>query len=126
MISGINTHRIGAADPFKQFDVEFSRPSLRASQVSPILEGAVPLDGMENLEPSEGPTFGEVLKNALQSVESEKAKAESIALDFATGKPVDIHTMMIQVAKADVMMQVTSAVVSKSATSLNQLLQTQV
>jgi hypothetical protein len=34
--------------------------------------------------------------------------------------------MMIQVAKADVMMQVTSAVVTKSATSLNQLLQTQV
>jgi flagellar hook-basal body complex protein FliE len=67
-----------------------------------------------------------VLKHALQSVEAEKAKAESIALDFATGKPIDIHTMMIQVAKADVMMQVTSGVVSKSATSLNQLLQTQV
>lgn len=124
MITGIT--RAGSPDPFQQFEIEFSRPTERASRTTPFLDGAMPLDRTENLTSTEGPTFGEVLKNALQSVEAEKAKAESIALDFATGKSVDIHTMMIQVAKADVMMQVTSAVVSKSATSLNQLLQTQV
>jgi flagellar hook-basal body complex protein FliE len=123
MITGISA---GSRDPFKKFEIEFSRPTERAGRSAPILEGSMPLDRAEGLISTEGPTFGEVLKHALQSVEAEKAKAESIALDFATGKPIDIHTMMIQVAKADVMMQVTSGVVSKSATSLNQLLQTQV
>ena len=44
----------------------------------------------------------------------------------ATGKPVDVHTLMIQVAKADTAMQITSAVASKVATGLNSLLQTQI
>jgi len=122
MVQGIGQFR---PDPFKGFDVEFSTP-LEGVKRSQKITGLVPLDGMSTLEDQQGPSFGQVLQDALKSVEAEKAKAESLSLDFATGKPVDIHQMMIQVAKSDVMMQVTSAVVSKSATSLNQLLQTQV
>jgi flagellar hook-basal body complex protein FliE len=113
-------------NPFKQFDVEFGRP-IEGLSAKAKLDGLVPLDGMAGgSDPVEGPTFGAVLQDALKSVEAEKAKAEGLTLDFATGKSVDIHQMMIQVAKADVEMQVTSAVVSKSATALSQLLQIQV
>jgi flagellar hook-basal body complex protein FliE len=124
MITGIPTNR-PRVDAFKSFDTEFATPLERAGAPA-FADGVSPTDGLGELTPAEGPSFGQVLRDALESVEREKARAEAITLDFATGKPVDIHTMMIQVAKADVMMQVTSAVVSKSATSLNQLLQTQV
>lgn len=125
MIQGVNNIRAAAGDPFRAFDVEFGAP-LEGLPKSTKIDGLVPLDGLDGASAGEGPSFGQVLHDALKSVEQEKAKAEAIALDFATGKPVDVHTMMIQVAKSDVLMQVTSAVVSKSATSLNQLLQTQI
>ena len=125
MIQGVNPHRTTALDAFKSFDVDFASP-IEGLPKSAKLDGLAPIDGMEGVDPNSGPTFGQVLHDALESVQQEKGKAEALTLDFATGKPVDIHSMMIQVAKADVMMQVTSAVVSKSATSLNQLLQTQI
>ncbi|MEB3330132.1 MAG: flagellar hook-basal body complex protein FliE [Candidatus Sericytochromatia bacterium] len=124
MITGLSTNR-PRVDAFAAFDTEFATPLGRAGGLA-FSEGVAPTDGLRDLTAAEGPSFGQVLRDALEGVEREKARAEAITLDFATGKPVDIHTMMIQVAKADVMMQVTSAVVSKSATSLNQLLQTQV
>jgi len=109
------SHLKGAssADPFSQFDVEF-KSMLKGPQAMPGIEGATE------------PNFGEVLMGAIEEVQKTKDHAEQISLDFAAGKPVDIHTMMIAVAKADVMMQLTSAVVSKTATSVNQLLQTQI
>ena len=127
MIQGVNNNllRPVANDPFRAFDVEFGAPMEGLSK-STKMDGLVPLDGLDGAAEGQGPTFGQVLHDALESVQQEKAKAEALTLDFAAGKPVDIHTMMIQVAKSDVMMQVTSAVVSKSATSLNQLLQTQI
>lgn len=123
MIQSISTIK---PDAFKAFDVDFGKP-IEGLSAKSKLDGLVPLDGMAGgLDPLEGPSFGQVLHDALKSVEAEKAQAEALTLDFATGKPVDIHQMMIQVAKADVEMQVTSAVVSKSATALSQLLQIQV
>lgn len=122
MIQAISS---GTPDPFQRFDLEFAKPIEGVTAKSKI-DGLAPLDGFMGTDPTEGPTFGQVLHDALESVQAEKAKAEALTLDFATGKPVDIHQMMIQVAKADVEMQVTSAVVSKSATALSQLLQIQV
>ncbi len=102
----------GAADPFEQFNVEFGS----------ALSGPQALSGAS----VQGPSFLDVLNNAIHEVQKSKNDAEQITFDFATGKPIDIHTMMIAVAKADVAMQLTSAVVSKTATSVNQLLQTQI
>jgi flagellar hook-basal body complex protein FliE len=100
-------------DPFQQFSVEFNN-ALPATQ------------GIEAPDATQGASFGEVLSNALSEVSNQEAKAEQTAFDFATGKPVDVHTMMIEMAKADVMVQVTSSVVSKTAQGINQLLQTQI
>ena len=100
-----------AADPFKAFEVEFDGFQ------------AAPIDGTAAVAES---SFADTLKHALQEVDASKSVAEQLTLDFATGKPVDVHTMMIAVAKSDVMMQLASSVVSKTATGINQLLQTQI
>ena len=101
----------GAIDPFDQFSVEFGT-ALQAPQFQ---------------DPGvTGPSFGEVLVDALNEVSAQQRHAEKTAFDFATGKPVDIHEMMIASAKADVMVQLTSAVVTMTATVINQLLQTQI
>lgn len=100
-----------AADPFQAFSVEFG-DALQAPQFQ---------------DPGvEAPSFGDVLLDALNDVSAQQRHAEKTAFDFATGKPVDVHTMMIEMAKADVLVQVTSTVVSKTAQGVNTLLQTQI
>lgn len=103
------------ADPFNVFDVEFSKFG-QAHKVNPTGQ----------TDAAEGPTFMEVLEGAINDVQKVKSESEQITFDYAMGKPIDVHTMMIATAKADIAMQLTSSVVSKTATSVNQLLQTQI
>lgn len=117
-VNGINSILSGTTpkvDPFNVFDVEFQK------------FGATPkLQATTEAEASEEPSFMQVLQGAINDVQKIKNDSEQISFDYATGKPIDVHTMMIAVAKADIAMQLTSAVVSKTATSVNQLLQTQI
>jgi len=117
-ISGINTsaiHRgMDKVDPFTVFDIQANRFG-----VQPIKLG-------KKADEPEGPSFIQVLEDAVNEVQKVKNHAEQISFDYAIGKPIDVHTMMIAVAKADIQMQLTSAIVSKTATSVNQLLQTQI
>jgi len=101
-------------DPMSAFDREFDTFGKLPKVAAPTETG------------TEGPSFMEVLHGAINEVQHTKNEAEQISFDYATGKPIDVHTMMIAVAKADIAMQLTSAVVSKTATSVNQLLQTQI
>lgn len=113
MIQNISTAAVrpsASADPFKAFEAEFGAP-LR-------------MDGLA--EGESAPNFADLVTQALHEVDATKAEADNLAFDFATGKPVDVHTLMIQVAKADTAMQITSAISSKVATGLNSLLQTQI
>ena len=118
-INGIGVNSIlhgGAAklDPMQGFDREFDT-------FGKLPKVAAPVD--TNVE---GPSFMGVLHGAINEVQHVNNEAEQISFDYATGKPIDVHTMMIATAKADIAMQLTSAVVSKTATSVNQLLQTQI
>jgi flagellar hook-basal body complex protein FliE len=81
MINGISTNR-SRIDTFKTFEAEFASPLERAGTTA-FTEGVTPVEGLEDLSPAEGPSFGQVLRDALDSVEREKAKAEAITLDFA-------------------------------------------
>lgn len=98
-------------DPFAAFDVEFNN-ALKAPDLAP--------------DATQQSSFADVLKGALEDVQKTQNTSEQLAFDYATGKPVDVHQVMIAVAKADVAMNVTSSVVSKVASGLNTLLQTQV
>ncbi|MDB5096721.1 MAG: flagellar hook-basal body complex protein FliE [Cyanobacteria bacterium RYN_339] len=114
---GVNSILHGGApklDPMSGFDREFDT------------FGKLPKIAPTDMSNVEGPSFMEVLHGAINEVQHTKNEAEQISFDYATGKPIDVHTMMIAVAKADIAMQLTSAVVSKTATSVNQLLQTQI
>jgi flagellar hook-basal body complex protein FliE len=114
MITNVNQLRaVAATDPFQQFDVEF-QSAVKAPK------------GLDAVEGAGAPSFGDALAHALEEVSAQEHKAQQTAFDFATGKPVDVHTMMIEMAKADVLVQVTSSVVSKTAQGINQLLQTQI
>ena len=118
-VNGINSVLTGGAprvDPFNIFDVEFQKFGATQKVKSPIAVG----------DDSQGPSFIEVLQGAINDVQKTKNESEQISYDYAMGKPIDVHTMMIAIAKADIAMQLTSAVVSKTATSVNQLLQTQI
>jgi len=119
-VNGLNSILSGGApklDPFNVFDVEFQKfaeaPTRAKAKLTPT-------------DDANAPSFMEVLQGAINDVQETKNKSEQIAYDFAMGKPIDVHTMMIAVAKSDIAMQLTSAVVSKTATSVNQLLQTQI
>ena len=106
---------VGASDPFSAFNVEFNH-------FIPPLDAPQALSGPD----AHGLSFGDILKNAVDEVQSDKNAAEKLTFDYATGKPVDVHQVMIAVAKASVEVQVTSTIVSKAANGINQLLQTQV
>ncbi|MFP5502572.1 MAG: flagellar hook-basal body complex protein FliE [Candidatus Sericytochromatia bacterium] len=112
MINNVSSVRLNpVGDPFEAFSVEFGE----------MLQA--PVQGIEGVERA---NFGEVLNQALQEVNTAQYESSGLTFDFATGKPVDIHTVMIAAAKADVLLQLTSAVVSKTAAGVNQLLNTQV
>jgi flagellar hook-basal body complex protein FliE len=113
---------IGAkGDPFKAFDVRFGQ-SLVQSLEFPQLKKMNPVEmGGEDTK-----DFMNLVSEALGEVSASKNKADAMAFDYATGGKVDVHNLMIQAAQADVLMQLTSSVVSKTAQGLNQLLQTQV
>jgi flagellar hook-basal body complex protein FliE len=116
-INGVNSILSGVApkaDPFGMFDIEFQKA------------GKIPKTQAVDNGNVDGPSFMEVLHGAINDVQHMKNESEQISFDYAMGKPIDVHTMMIAVAKADIAMQLTSAVVSKTATSVNQLLQTQI
>ncbi|HEY9721108.1 MAG TPA: flagellar hook-basal body complex protein FliE [Oscillatoriaceae cyanobacterium] len=98
-------------DPFSAFDVEFNN-ALKAPDLGP--------------DAAQGPSFADVLTGALEDVQKTQNASEKLAFDYATGKPVDVHQVMIAVAKADVAMNVASSVVTKVSSGLNTLLQTQV
>ena len=117
-IDGINTSVIRGGvptmDPFNVFDMQAAKFGQQPVKLKP------------NADAPEGPSFMQVLQDAVNDVQKVKNDSEQISFDYAMGKPIDVHTMMIAVAKADIAMQLTSAVVSKTATSVNQLLQTQI
>lgn len=115
MIENVTSLRAGKiSDPFEQFSVEFGTKLQQAP-------GLAPADTTPD-----GSTFGDMVSKALGEIGKLEEDAAKKTFDFATGKPVDIHQMMIAAAKVDVTMQLASAVISKTAQGVNTLMQTQV
>lgn len=119
MIENISHMRAGAikgisSDAFDQFSVEFGDQLTKTP-------GAAPAQTMPD-----GSSFGDMVNQALGEIGRLEEDAAQKTFDFATGKPVDIHQMMIASAKADVTLQLASAVISKTAQGVNTLMQTQV
>jgi flagellar hook-basal body complex protein FliE len=69
-------------------------PSL--NPVNPELGG-----GLAPAKPS-GPSFGEALEAAVQSVSHVQKASDEATKMYALGREVDLHTVLLQVEKADI------------------------
>ena len=73
--------------------------------------GRLGIPGQE--APGEGPSFGDILKQALQDVNTAQKVAEQEARNLMTGESTDMHAAILAVQKADVSFQMMMAVRSK-------------
>jgi flagellar hook-basal body complex protein FliE len=85
-----------------------------------IVPGPQPLAGVEGpggpaAGTTEGPGFGQVLKDSLEQVNRLQTEADTAITDLATGGPTTLHDTMLALEKADLsfrlMMQVRNKIV---------------
>ena len=62
---------------------------------------------------AEGPNFSDILKQALQEVDTAQHSAEQEVRNLMTGESTDMHTAILAVQKADVSFQMMMAVRGK-------------
>lgn len=92
-----------------------------------ITESTMPLsfEGVEEPQ-AEGGSFTSLLKKVANDIDAPGDKEEALALDYMAGKDVDTHDIMIAGAESDLMLQMSSAVVSKVANAYQTLINMQV
>lgn len=71
-------------------------------------------------------SFGDMLKGALEKVNSLQADAENTAIDFASGKIDNIHQVTIAAEKADLALQFTMQVRTKILDAYNEIMRMQI
>ncbi|MEW5978232.1 MAG: flagellar hook-basal body complex protein FliE [Acidobacteriota bacterium] len=77
--------------------------------------------------PSEtGPTFGQLLENAISQVNELQAEAGHEVQKLMAGEVKDIHTAMIAVQKADISFQMMMQVRNKLVTAYQEIMRMQV
>jgi flagellar hook-basal body complex protein FliE len=85
------------------------------SQISPIAD-AGGTSGVSGSAPSggtQGTSFGDILKQAIQEVNDAQTGADQEARNLMTGGSTDMHSAILAVQKADVSFQMMMAVRSK-------------
>lgn len=77
---------------------------------------------------SESPidSFASILSDAIEAVNQQKTRADQVAVDAALGKDVDPHTVMIEAAKAETMVHLTSSVATKMAQNVQTIMNMQI
>ncbi len=76
--------------------------------------------------PRSGPSFGEVLENAIQQVSDAQQEAGTQAKQLMTGNAHDIHSTMVAIQKADVSFQMMMQVRNKIVSAYQEIMRTQV
>lgn len=74
----------------------------------------------------QGVSFGDYLKNALDSVNQLQLNSEQAGLDFAAGKTDNIHDVMIAGEKADIALQLTMQIRNKVVEAYNEIMRMQI
>ncbi len=73
-----------------------------------------------------GNTFADILSEAIHSVSAQEHVADQLAVKAATGADVDPHTMMIETAKAETMVHLTSSISTKMAQNVQTIMNMQI
>jgi flagellar hook-basal body complex protein FliE len=76
--------------------------------------------------PQTGPSFGEVLQNAIQQVSDLHHEAGIESQKLMTGNSHDIHSAMVAIQKADVSFQMMMQVRNKIVSAYQEIMRTQV
>jgi len=71
-------------------------------------------------------SFGDYLKNALDTVNQLQSDSQQIGVDFAAGKTDNIHEVMIAGEKADIAMQLTMQIRNKVVDAYNEIMRMQI
>lgn len=82
----------------------------------------------QNNDGQQGQTvsFGDYLKNALDSVNQLQLDSEQAGVDFAAGKTDNIHDVMIAGEKADIALQFTMQIRNKVVEAYNEIMRMQI
>jgi len=73
-----------------------------------------------------GPSFGDVLENAIQQVNDLQQEAGDESKKLMSGGPQDIHTTMVAIQKADISFQMMMQVRNKIVSAYQEIMRAQV
>lgn len=91
------------------FDTRLSLGQLQSfskAAANPSAEDVIPGKALDS--------FGQILKNHLDQVNQLEGFADQLAEDFAVGKPVDLHNVIIAHEKADLALEFTMQLRNKA------------
>ncbi len=74
----------------------------------------------------EGPSFGEALEGALREVDGELQAADELAARYVAGEEVDLHTVILEMQKADMSFRTMLEVRNKLIDAYREIMQLQV
>ncbi len=90
--------------------------------------GLTPVEAMPKPKPAgeAGGDFGDVVVNALQSLEAVQDKADGLALKAATGDLSDVHDYTIASTEAALATEFTVAVRNRAVEAFNEIMRMQI
>jgi len=96
------------------------------SAAFPPIQSLPSVPGSTNSEESTGGgSFGEILSNALNAVNQSQKSSEQMSNLLASGKIDDLHTVMIESQKAELMLQFTLQVKNKILDAYTEIMRMQ-
>ena len=90
------------------------------------IDTMMPLSFEKKVAPATGPTFTDMVFDALGSITDAHEAKTQMAEEMAAGKDVDTHSVMIAQAKEDVMTRFASTSVTKIASAYQTLMNMQI
>ncbi|HLJ53638.1 MAG TPA: flagellar hook-basal body complex protein FliE [Chthonomonadaceae bacterium] len=89
------------------------------------LKGPGEMPGAESAAPA-GPTFGQMLQNAIGDVNQAQVRAADLSARFAAGENVDVHQVMIAAQEASVALNLAIQVRNKLVDGYQELMRVNV
>ena len=80
----------------------------------------------EGTSKTEGPSFGEVLKQSIEEVDDLQKKGQEAMADIATGQVKDLHQAAMAINKAELSMKMMLEVRNKAINAYKEILRTQI
>jgi flagellar hook-basal body complex protein FliE len=81
---------------------------------------------MEGLDGKNGNAVGDKLGDALEKVSNIQKDADSMVIDLASGKDVNLHNTMIELEKADIALKYTVQLRNRALNAYEELMRLQV